>query len=335
MMATQKIIINDNDDRPTTIPNHNGGSIRILTQNVWCHYPMSFVKPWTNAMAGYRCESRLDLLATHIEQQKYDVVCLQELFVWRVWPLQDKRFNFDFMVKRLSKSGYVHYTNPFESMFDNRWIGQNSGVIIFSRIPIDNVESVVFNQSAEKMNTKGFVVVDVTLPSNGLTKMNSSNTDNHHHPKTVRIVSAHLDAMDITANKAQLSQIANHLQQKQSKDRSPSSSSSVELIICGDLNVCPQTRAEGGFDNGEQYAHLISKFGKSKDGLGLTSAWPVVNSSNEKQKVEPTMKAWTLDHIFFREAAWNLISKSIVRVANEHDQTMSDHLGLEITIQPK
>eukprot|EP00040_Diaphanoeca_grandis_P032421 m.196467 g.196467 ORF g.196467 m.196467 type:complete len:318 (-) comp32620_c10_seq1:76-1029(-) len=304
----------------TTNRIHRGGqdnTFRVLTQNVWCHYPMTFVSPCSHAMAGYPCQSRLELLAAHIIAENYDVVCLQELFVWRVWPMSDQSANFDFMVRRLGSAGYVHHTNPLESLCENRWIGQNSGVVIFSRHPLERAESIRFLHTSENHNTKGFVVADVRFPVHTSGASVSNNRGDAQTDRIVRLVSAHLDARTWSTKQTQVTQIANHLKKKQET----TDTALVELVVCGDLNICP----EPIFDDGTYYAHLTSTFGSK--GLGLFSAWTPPNN-------EATHADGTLDHIFFRKNAWELEHKSVVRVVDTVGKSVSNHFGLEVHLRP-
>lgn len=275
--------------------------MRILSHNVWCHYPMTYV-PWKqcgHAIWGFRCKTRLELLARHINSVQYDVVCLQELFVLRLSSLYELRSNFDYMVDLLAQGGYVHHSDPCDSLRADRTIGQNSGVAIFSRHPLESVESVDFECTAERSNTKGFVVADVRRDG-----------------RLVRVVSAHLDARDWTAKSSQITQLADYLVRKASVVK-------AETVVCGDLNVCPQTRGSGGYDDGTQYAHLAAEFGRA----GLTDAWAPEES-------QPTEGNATLDHIFYRADAWREEAKSVVRVQDEEGLSVSDHYGLDLLISP-
>ena len=166
--------------------------LKLLTQNVWCHYPASFnplrQMPSTppheddqpadpmvgfqlsnKAMPGYLCRKRLRLLAQHVLAGQYDVICIQELFIWKAWPIGAGRGNFDYFARMLSaagkdmsktlsriaadcvcarftirscarldteskkhlSAGLPHHTDPLASLRKSRWVGQNSGVAIF------------------------------------------------------------------------------------------------------------------------------------------------------------------------------------------------------------
>ena len=274
-------------------------SLRLLTQNVWCHYPMSFVKGCAHAMPGWDCAGRLRRLAAHVAAAGCDVVCVQELFLLRLWPLADNSCNFDLFAGLMAAAGLEHHTDPRGSLRPDRWLGQNSGVAIFSRHPLEACEAVDFEATAEAANTKGFVVADVRVRC-----------------RTVRLVSAHCDARDWPAKAAQIAQLALHLASRQAEVPCDA------VLVCGDFNVCPQTRDAGGYDDGQQYLHLTAKLGR----LDLQDLWAPAES-------EPTEGRATLDHIFLNAAAWEVGSKRVARVQSEAGLAVSDHHGLEVELR--
>ena len=82
---------------------------KLLTHNVWCHIPMSYLKQPYHAMPGSRFQERLRLFARHCAAIKYDVVAVQELFLWKLWPLPVGRSNFDLLARYAGESfGWVH-----------------------------------------------------------------------------------------------------------------------------------------------------------------------------------------------------------------------------------
>ena len=282
------------------VANGETQTFRLLTHNVWCHYPMSFLKQCGHAMAGYQFEQRLRLLAKHCAATPYDVIAVQELFLWQLWPLPIGRANFDLLARLLGEAGYRHHTDPWASLHAARWAGQNSGVAIFSRHPLETHESVKWARSAEWDTTKGFVCADVRLAGG----------------RVVRIVNAHMDGQAWSAKREQICQLATYLASFPLHEF-------TELLVCGDMNVCPQTYADGGYDEGLQYSHLVTELSR----LGLTSAWAPHES-------EATHERATLDHVFLRPDRWRILSKQLVRVENECGKSVSDHLGLALDLDP-
>ena len=67
----------DGRSNPVKVAIHREESFRILTQNVWCHYPMSFLKQCPRAMPGRNTLQRLDVHAEHCSREQYDIVAIQ------------------------------------------------------------------------------------------------------------------------------------------------------------------------------------------------------------------------------------------------------------------
>jgi len=324
-------------------------SLKILTQNVWCHYPMSFVpgKQCRHALRGRNINERLDILAEHIAEEKYDIVFIQELFIQKMWPFtSENRDNFRFFAEKLRQAGLIYRTNPEESLDDSRYVGQNAGVAIFSRWPMKDHDSQDFEKTAESMNTKGFVTTVVEVPvlepekrspsmheggagggARAAVQRQRSFSTTYDGPKiSIQIVSAHLDARHWPSKQAQVTQIKDYFlaikAQRQAED-------DTRLIICGDLNICPQQI----WDDGSQYDHLISEFSH----LGLTDLWSAGESERIPTEGVGTSKAGTLDHIFYEPPLWKeVLSKNRVLITKKEGsgagKSISDHYGLEVEL---
>ena len=81
--------------------------------------------------------------------------------------------------------------------------------------------------------------------------------------RTVRFVSAHMDARDWGCKQQQITQVVDHLLARAEADVAGSGeepAAAVELVVCGDMNVCPQKEGEGGHDDGTQYTVLAEQF---------------------------------------------------------------------------
>lgn len=234
-------------------------NLSILTHNVWCHYPMSYM-PWTqadNLMDGALCKERLALLAKHCKDVDYDVVCLQELFVARF--VSELKHNVLYMMNIMKENGYAFQSDPFESLHR---FGQNSGLMIFSKHPLTKIDSVDFVSSQEKSNTKGFVAANVKI----------------NNQTNVFLITTHFDARSLDMKRRQIAQISTYIKTHQ-KDR--------PTIVCGDFNLCPQTLNEGGYDDGSGYNYLETSF----EELGLRNATHGIYN--------PTHGRVTLDHFFY------------------------------------
>ena len=332
--------------------------LRVLTYNVWCHYPMSFLKQPSRVMWGFQCQARLALLAQHIVEAQYDVVCLQELFLLRVGPWgAAMRANWDFVVARLAIGGYRWCNEPRDSGGASgggggggggRWAaaGQNSGCAVFSRHELLRCESVGFARTSEGFNAKGFVIADFRLPlavASGVGGQGQG--QGRGQGQLVRVVCTHLDARDWGSKRAQIEQLAAHLLhrsplsplsrcaaagkeesgevQEGGGEEEQVEQEAAVLVVCGDFNVCPQVLGEGGYDDGAQYEFLVGVLGAAP--LGLADAWTPAES-------EPTEDEATLDHVFLNKSACKVVGKSVVRITNEENYAISDHLGLAVEI---
>ena len=123
------------------------------------------------------------------------------------------------------------------------------------------------------------------------------------------MVSVHLDARDWGAKQKQIKQLVQHLGAKDD---------SVEQLVMGDYNVCPQHI----YDDGSQWSFLT----KQMEGIGLEDLW-------SGDQCEPTEGQGTLDHIFWRPLGRTVISKRVVRVTEPHSGlSVSDHYGIEAIV---
>lgn len=278
--------------------------VRVLTQNLWCHYPLSIVKPFAGAQPGWAFKARIDGFGEHVREAGYDVVLLQEVFLFKLGPFGTTA-NFEYAAAAMSRAGLRYYTDPLESMSPARWFGQNSGLVIFSRHPI--LASVSENMvTSEGNNTKGYVTATVRLGGTG---------------PAVRFVCTHLDSRNDHSRRAQVVQLCDRLvSMHQQQPEVPS-------VVAGDFNVCPQVLGRGGYDDGGQYHHLATNVGR----VGLRDLYSA-------QESEATQEEATLDHIFLALAgaggaaptgpAWRVVDRRIVTVANSAGLMVSDHRGV-------
>ena len=274
---------------PQPTASTKSGRLKILTQNVWAHYfatPLGLIKPPEGvaapAMLGMRYSARLSILAARIAEGKYDVVCVQELFLLRVGPFVYTS-NFRLFAEHMAKAGYIYHTDPTESLPSH--FGQNSGVCIFSKTPLTRMEAEVYHASDEKaLNSKGFVCASVIVESLS------------RSPVEVRVLSVHTDSRHWPSKILQLEQIKTKIASV--KTSSQRAKRSVEFVIAGDFNVCPQRVGEGGYDDGGQYKLMAQQMKAAAD---LEDAW------DEEESV-PTQGEASLDHIFIEPAKWKVVS---------------------------
>jgi endonuclease/exonuclease/phosphatase family metal-dependent hydrolase len=254
-----------------------------------------------------RYNARLSILAARIAEEKYDVVCVQELFLLRVGPFV-YTFNFRLFAKHMAIAGYIYHTDPTESLPSH--FGQNSGVCIFSKRPLSSMEAEVYHASDEKvLSSKGFVCasVIVELPSRS--------------PVEVSVFSVHTDARHWPSKILQLEQIKTKIASV--KTSSQRAKKSVEFVIAGDFNVCPQRVGEGGYDDGRQYKSMTQQMKAAAD---LEDAW-------KEEESLPTEGEASLDHIFIEPTKWKVVNKGRAEYKGPCGKSVSDHLGLSIDLE--
>lgn len=226
--------------------------LRVLSHNVWAHYLV-------NAPARSR---RLRGLVRHIVRGRYDVVCLQELFVLKLGPLALVR-HFDAFARAMADAGLPFHTDPMASM--PRVIGQNSGVVIFSRHPLLEVGGATFNTSVEFLNTKGYVYAIAQLPAGVMQARGTSSPGERagamrrDDTRNVAVMCCHMDAPTRPryVRAAQITQVS---------EAAAALAARTDLnlvcapIIAGDFNTCPRT-----FDDGSNYRFLLERMAPAKD----------------------------------------------------------------------
>ena len=249
---------------------------------------MTYLKQHDHVLPGFATDQRLRAFAHHVVNEQYDIVCVQEVFVWRLGCMVGDN-NFVALRGFMMRAGLVYHSTPSAAGV----CGQNSGVAIFSRHPLVRCQCFRFEHSAEWANRKGFVVADAQLGS-----------------RIIRVVSAHLDARDWVAKKTQLAQIAKRL------DALEAQNPATSVLVCGDFNCCPQLQGSGGFDDGQQYAFMEKKFRS----VGLTDLWSPDDSV-------PTEGGATLDHIFVdSDTQGRVRKKEVVAIRDSSsDLDVSDH----------
>jgi endonuclease/exonuclease/phosphatase family metal-dependent hydrolase len=304
-------------------------ALRVYSQNCWCHYLATPIGQWRGVhgaaspvMSGIGYSARIDQLAHHIIEQKFDVVLIQEVFVCRLGPVILDG-NFKRLAAALRHVGLEYHTDPMETL--PAVYGQNTGTVIFSRFPLLATESHVFHKTAEGFNNKGFVAGRVAVEvGDGRTR-------------DVLLVSTHLDARSWLAKESQIGQVAEYVATQRNNARTASKDQTE--VVAGDFNLCPQTTAEGGYDNGDNYTSLA---GALRDAGGLVSAWELDHTAGAARADMPlaeypvTEGDCTLDHIFLRGRDWDIVAPAkAVRFTDAAGNAISDHLGVTVTIKAR
>lgn len=251
-------------------------------------------------MRGAAFENRLRLFGEYVRESGIDVVLCQELFLAKFCFHLSTR-NFDMFADEMKNAGLIYQSDPATSMHA-RFIGQNSGLAMFSKWPLHNCRSMDFESTSETLNSKGFLCADLFMKND----------------RRVHLVNAHLDARTWSSKEQQVAQIGRHLQAEQ-QAAEVKGEHQPEFVVCGDWNLCPELAGSGGYGDGSEFKYLCETMAS----VGLEGLWRADES-------EGTHNRATLDHIFLRRAAWKDVenNKQVVRCVNDKGLTISDHLGL-------
>ena len=120
-------------------------TIRIFNMNTW----MSFFVGGPNRRQ--RMNRMLEYL--HEKNNEFDVLTFQELFTFALKRRRILRQDLNYVVDALRDVGYVHDTTDL-MVRNTPNVGQNAGLLIMSRVPIEHAELVTFD-SRRKFSAKG------------------------------------------------------------------------------------------------------------------------------------------------------------------------------------
>ena len=102
----------------------------------------------------------LSLLANCLENHAYDVILLQEVFIFGFGRSGTDITHYRTITEHMQAQGYSYHSDPFKSLASN--IGQNSGLIVFSKYPFD-LNTTYFETFRDRrtFSAKGFQHVTV------------------------------------------------------------------------------------------------------------------------------------------------------------------------------
>eukprot|EP00808_Paulinella_micropora_P030856 g52449.t1 len=198
----------------------------------------------------------------------------------------------------------------------NGFLGQNSGCAIFSRYPLHHLRSHIFKHSAEQANNKGLAAASLYV------KHQTSDA-----VQEVSLISTHFDARTWPPKQAEINELVDFIRQRrQEKRTSIDVSSHSTFLVAGDFNLAPQPYWDGGYDDGSGYQVLA----KAMQGVQLQSVF------GHPPKCQPTEGGCTLDHIFISPHDWQSVTamhnSGVVRYTDAHGRSVSDHLGVAVTL---
>lgn len=169
-------------------------------------------------MGGPRLNARLDALVRHVLASGADTVAVQELFVLRLGPLVFLSAWLR-VAEALAPHGFSPALDPRKC---SRWFAMNSGLAVFTRLPVERAVQEAFPQTREPLNRKGAALVALrAAPAPA--------------PPVVLAVT-HMDARHVPTRRGQADWLSTWLADTRRKlvldDGAP-------LLVVGDMNVCP------------------------------------------------------------------------------------------------
>lgn len=298
---------------PSPPPSPAQTQLSVLTQNLWLHY---FVP------APFR-SVRVRAFLAHLQQQQppIDVVVIQEAFLLRLGPIVLYDYVLE-LVEGMDALGYHWWSDLRGSL--PRIFGQNSGVIVFSRLPlVAPPHEEVFIHSDEVLNCKGFACVRLALAG-----------------ATLTVIATHLDSRRRAAKELQMAQISAYLKR--------AVSDSTAVIVAGDFNTCPRTwgAIRPGTNVTDDYASLrdclhplVNAAEREDDAQWLRTHYvtPSRGTLYAQQLVGTLLQAhWpnelssaSLDHIFFSPGSLRAAGVSAAPwEAPAIRGPVSDHVGV-------
>lgn len=240
---------------------------------------------------------RVEPIAKALNDAQYDILILQETFYRKA----------KCALSTALKSGYPYQVGPANNK--KRGIKLNSGVMIFSKSPIDFVEEIQFKRSSgpDKMARKGALMVSL--------KKNKKN---------IQIVGTHLQADE--SNKKDKIRISQYAEINQLLQRNVDAANFQ--ILAGDFNTKKS-------DN-KLYNIMIDTLQVSDASLEGDIQYSYNTITNDLSKNKKTYHE-ILDYIFIKNNKLNSIHTNRKVVAftyqwHKKHKDLSDHYAVEATI---
>ncbi|ETO26338.1 hypothetical protein RFI_10798 [Reticulomyxa filosa] len=300
---------------------HSNNAVKILCQNTWLSY-----------FAG----------GPEREARRYpDIVCLQELFLFGVGPFWIMTSEFESIYNHLvNHLGYTYTTNPYQTL---PLFGQNNGLMIFSKIPLDNLANRSFALNTRRLFTqKGLLATRVCVGDNN-----------------ILLINTHLEHRNNRYKLGQIQQIKEEVQELLKKFPAMQR----YQCILGDFNICSNytfeknelhrspseawslhnfwerlTTGEKHKENGHEEVKFLY------DKLVRTMANELYLPHDvfiEKKCVDRTYRVQSgnsveteacYDHVFMNDTLFDCVKDLQVVDYQENGLAMSDHFGLMVTL---
>eukprot|EP01084_Bolivina_argentea_P017820 33245_1 len=309
-------------------------NIRILTQNLWVH----FLAP--SPCKRQRIKAFIQFLSE--TQNNYDILIIQEIFGLRfgAWIRCN---DLEYLVCELYKLGYIYYTKPSGVL---PYIGQNGGIVLFSKYPLIYDDVFKFNKSDEIMLRKGFAIAIAKIPISNNDNDNNNNDEYYH----LCIGTCHCDPYRPNVILSQIKQFSKEIKSQYDNHKTKLH---LDIIVGGDFNTRNKTLTKGLKD---YFEDIISMYNAwtiktndrqqwNKDLVTYRSSYipkyrvwlsgltcglfklPSLNKMTGKYK-----NGYCLDHILTSIKKEMIESVSVVD-SRYKDVFVSDHLGVELVVK--
>lgn len=258
-------------------------------------------------------DERLPHIKDVLKKSDYDIIMLQEVFTNKSYKLLNKE---------LSRLGYHSTGKPFRSVYKP----VNSGLVIFSKFPMKDVEIMLFDELAaeDKFSSKGVLFAKIKLPTGEIVQLATTHFQAKRDEKYQKIRSTHI------------TQIENAF-----KTKIPSK---MKVIFGGDFNITENQK--------EEYDNFKSNFSS----LGLNSKRPSGRLLYTSDCIDNSLKKYLrpdcdsrkqVDYIFVRnindgtkKSKLNTVTDLMVLDIEADYKTddgirklsLSDHLSVEASI---
>ena len=277
--------------------------LRVLSHNVWCHYMQQWYAP--------PASKRLECLFEAIQAQDYDVVLVQELFLFRVGPLANTH-SFEVFTRAMLGAGYHLASDPRSSL---PVIGQNNGLAIFSKLDVSVAPvSRSFVATGESVCVKGFVHARLSLGGGRTLHVVTTHLDSKQKPKAVQDLQARQirsEVLDVVLGGVE--------------------GVSGAVLVAGDFNIC----SRGSKDDGQGYQKLVTAMSPLVDLYAPTAEMPAVPTRRPDQKPFGGSKGGrkeqaAIDHAFV--LGLTTATADVVDLRCRDKTIVSDHFGLDMRL---
>ena len=239
---------------------------------------------------------RAEAIGQLLASSDYDVIVFQEAFRQKSCK----------MISQLLESAYPFQAGPANQKLFS--LKTNSGIWILSRLPIEDIHSIIFKtrHGMDAMSRKGALMAELKINNNPL-----------------QIVGTHLqNSGGFWRRQSQCAEIYQRLLKQYQRP-------GVPQILCGDFNI-------NRYGSEDDYQSMLQTLDANDEELRNEKRYSYDRTTNDLQ-VEPGKQRDLIDYILIRaNEAWVQSGERNVRVLQKRwhsvHQDLSDHYSLETEI---